>query len=220
MDILEMHQFLQDLKVNNNRDWFAANKARYELAREWMLGFTNELLPRLSRLEPALNGLQAKDCLFRIYRDVRFSKDKSPYKTQMGAFMAPGGRKSILPGFYLHIEPGASFLGGGVYGPQAAALKAIREEILYNVDEYKSIISDPRFKAVFGAVWGARLKRPPKGFPADFPDIELLKNKSYVSYHPVSDERLMETGFMDYMVEVFEAMSPFNRFLKRAIEGQ
>lgn len=211
-------QFLRQLKVNNNREWFNENKTDYEEARKQFEIFVISLIKEISLFEKNISGLGAKKTIFRIYRDVRFSKDKTPYKTAFGSYIAPGGRKSILAGYYVHIEPGASFLAGGMHSPPSENLAKIRQEILYNIDEYKSIINNKSFINNFETVKGEKLKRPPKGFPADFPDIELLKNKDYIVIHNISDELILKDSFLNYSNKLFEKMKPLNDFLNRALD--
>ena len=211
--------FLTDLKENNNREWFKANKKYYEEARQEFVEMVEFLIPALAASTQALVNLEAKDAIFRIYRDVRFGKDKSPYKISMGAIMVPGGRKSEITGHYLHIEPGGSFLAGGAYGPKAERLKGIRSEIYYNSAEFKKIITAPDFVKYFGQIEGSRLKRPPVGFPKDFGDIELLKFKDFTVFHRLTDDEVLNPDFLSKAVNIFEKMNPFNEFLNRAMVG-
>jgi uncharacterized protein (TIGR02453 family) len=208
--------FLKKLSKNNNREWFAEHKNGFVIAKSQMEELVEQLIIRLSNFDQTVGSLDAKKCVFRIYRDVRFSKNKAPYKINMGAFMVPGGKKSGKAGYYLHLEPGASFLGGGIYMPESKTLKVIREEVMYEIDVFKSIVEDRDFKAVFGEIRGEKLKRPPKGFPADFPEIEYLKLKSYVVMHPLMDEQIIEPDFFDYAADVFMRMHPLNQFLNRS----
>jgi len=209
--------FLYRLKENNNRDWFQDYKKLFEVAKEEVEDFVNHLIPQINTFDSAIGNLEAKKTMFRIYRDVRFSKDKTPYKTFFGAYMAPGGRKSIYAGYYLHIEPGGSFLAGGSHRPQGDNLKKIRSEIYYNVDELKSIMRSSDFKKYFNNIEGEKLKRPPVGFPKDFPDIELLKFKDFTLFHRFEDARIAAPDFNEFSLEVFQKMKPFNDFMNRAL---
>jgi uncharacterized protein (TIGR02453 family) len=212
-------QFLRDLKENNNREWFGAHKKEYEAARRNTDALVLDLTGRLARIDPSIGMPELKECTFRIYRDVRFSPDKSPYKTHFGIYVAKGGRKSILPGYYLHIEPGASMMAGGVYMPEPGILKSIRNEIYFNSAEFRGIIGDPGFVRIFGQIDPFdKLKKAPKDFPADYPDIELLKYKSYTVFHYVTDEQLLASSFTGYAESVYKTMVPFQDFLRRAIE--
>jgi len=213
-------EFLSDLSKNNNREWFAENKNRYEEARAAFLTLVDNLINSLSIKQPLFSQLKSKDVVFRIYKDVRFSKDKLPYKTQFGAYLAPGGRKSPLGGYYLHVEPGNSFLAGGVYCPDSENLKAIRSEIYFNLAEFEKIIAQPTFKKLFGEIKGSKLTRPPKDFPKDFEGIEYLKFKDFTLIHPVSDEDVLDADFHNRALEVFGAMDTFNSFLNRGLENK
>jgi len=209
--------FLKELKENNDREWFNENRKKYDGAKTEFETLINKLIPKIYDFDPEIGSLTAKQCVFRIFRDVRFFKDKSPYKVNMGGFMSKGGRKGFHSGYYVHIEPGRSFLGGGIYMPPSDILKKIRQEIMYNVDEYKNIINNPAFKKIFTQMEGEKLKRPPKDFPADFPDIELLKCKSYVVLHDVKDKDILSKNFENYIIDVFKTMYPLNQFLNKAL---
>ncbi len=218
MDRIVM-DFLEDLQLNNNRDWFNANKDRYEEAKATMEKFVDKLIPGLLRIDPSIGTLTAKQTMFRIYRDVRFSKDKSPYKLHFGAFMAQGGRKSDKAGYYLHVGVDDCFIGGGSHSPSGEQLKKIRSEIYYNVDEFKAIINNKKFAQTFRIFEDDKLKRPPQGFPADFPDVELLKYKHYTVFQPMDKNRVINDDFDKHVLKVFETMKPFITFLNRALDG-
>ncbi|MEE4255881.1 MAG: DUF2461 domain-containing protein [Bacteroidales bacterium] len=209
--------FLKDLKQNNTREWFQDNKKRYLLAKDEFEAFIADLLPDMVGIDKELSGLDPKQCIFRIYRDVRFSKDKSPYKVNMGAAMTRGGRKSHFATYYIHIEPGNTFAGGGIWQPAAPVLKAMRSEIYFNAEEFKTILSTPGFKKYYDGLMGDRLIRPPQGFPADFPDIDLLKYKSYAVGHNIADELITSARLKKYLPDVYRALYPFNRFIYRAL---
>lgn len=163
-------------------------------------------------------GLQAKKCVFRIYRDVRFSKDKSPYKLNFGASMSEGGRKSTNPGYYIHLQPGGEcFFGGGLYHPDVDNLKKVRQEIDYNADSFLKIVKDQEFKSVFGEIWGEKLKRAPKDYSEDHPLIEYLKLKDFVVLHQVDDKDVVKKDYFKKGSEVYKMIKPFNDFMKTAI---
>lgn len=215
----EILTFINDLAANNNREWFTENKPRYEKIKTNFVSFLDELIPEIARFDPSVAHLEGKSCLFRIYRDVRFSHDKSPYKTHFGAMILAGSSKSEIhnkAGYYIHIEPGQSMLAGGAYLPPSDWLKAIRKEITYQTEEFKAIIEDKEFKKYFGEIDGEKLKRPPQGFDANHPDIELLKYKSYLAVHSMSDKQLELKDPVKYFAGVFKAMYPFNEFLNEA----
>ncbi|MCS7018813.1 MAG: DUF2461 domain-containing protein [Cytophagales bacterium] len=209
--------FLMDLKANNSREWFAENKQRYEQIAADFLALADDILRRLSQVDPAFATQKAKDCVFRIYRDTRFSKDKTPYKTHLGAYFCTGGKQSPLAGYYLHIQPGESFLAGGCWMPPAPLLQAIRQEIDYNAAEFRNIVESPAFAARFGKLSGESLKTAPKGYSADHPEIEYLRKKSFVAVQQVSDQQVLADDFIEQIMEAFAAMKPLVDFLNRAI---
>lgn len=212
-------EFLHKLKSNNNREWFNTNKSMYEAARQEVEHFIENLIPDIQKIDPTIGTLTAKQTMFRIYRDVRFSKDKSPYKTYFGAHIARDGRKSESAGYYVHLDPAGSFVGGGSYCPQGANLKKIRSEIYYNLDEFSKITQANRFKKVFGSIHGARLSRPPQGFPKDFEGIEILKFKDYTVFKNFTEDEVVSPGFDKTVLAVFKTMKPLNDFLNRALAG-
>lgn len=211
-------KFLKGLKQHNEKEWFDKNRRLYETAKKDFEILVNYMISEIGKFDKKVKYITAKDCLFRIFRDVRFSPDKTPYKTNFGAYIAREGRKGGYAGYYIHIEPGASFWAGGVYMPEPDILKAIRTEIYENIDEFKKIINHREFKTRFGEVWGSTLKIPPKGFPADFPDIELLKYKDYSMVQYVTDKEALSDTYTDEMKKAFRAMLPFNDFINRIVE--
>ncbi len=211
------YNFLKALKKNNNRDWFNKNKQLYEDARKDFEIFLDELIHRITDFDPTLIGLQPKDCMFRIYKDVRFSKDKTPYKTNMGAAINEGGRKMPIPGYYFHLEPGGCFLAGGLYMPTPDKLFAVRNAIVSRKGEFRKIFNSKVFKKNVKELWKDTLKTAPKGFPKDHPDIEYLKYKSFISYQDMSDEQALSPKCLSYSVKVFKAMKPLIDFLNVAV---
>lgn len=213
--------FLKKLKSNNNRDWFEKNKNHYLLAKEEFEGFIDELIKGLRKLDPEISPeLKAKDCVFRIYKDVRFSKDKSPYKTNMGASINPGGKKSLVAGYYFHLEPGGSFLAGGVYMPEPAMLQAIRQEIDYNPEPLNKILKSAAFKKYFkGLDEDDKLKTMPKGFEKEHPQAELLKNKHFVMSHFFSDKDVLDKKLVQETLAGFKAMLPLLLYLRAATKA-
>src|SRR5215467_2809578 len=163
-------QFLKNLKKNNNKPWFDSHRDQYDQAREDFSNFVQELIDRQSKNDPSIGSLKAKDCIFRINRDIRFSKDKTPYKTNMGASINRGGKKSIFAGYYFHCEPGESFVGGGIWMPMPPELKKVRQEVDYCFDEFKKILISKKFKTVYGDLHKGddmRLSKVPQGFEKD-----------------------------------------------------
>ena len=177
--------FLKDLKKNNYREWFQANSKRYDAASGEFLNLVSAIVKDLMTFDPEIGSINPKDAVFRIYRDVRFSSDKSPYKTHMGAYFVKGGKQSGNAGYYLHLDPEGSFAAGGVWQPLPDILKAVRTEIYENLDEFKSIIRNEVFIDTFGEIEGEKLKIPPKGFPKEFPGMELLIYKSYTVFRNI-----------------------------------
>ena len=213
-------EFLKDLEKNNNREWFQANKSRFEAAKSEFLVLVSGLIGEMNNIDPEIGPVNPKDTVFRIYRDVRFSKNKSPYKNNMGTHLIKGGKKSGNAGYYFHLEPGASFAGGGIWQPMPDKLKIIRNEIYDNIDEFKSIIGDKNFKTTFGEISGDRLKTPPKGFPKDFPDIDLLKFKSFTVFKNIPDNMLLSKNLTSEISAIFKQMYPFNRFINFAFQPE
>jgi len=209
--------FLKDLKKNNEREWFQANKKKYEAARTEFLNFVTVLLGEIRSFDKEIGAINPKDAVFRIYRDVRFSTDKSPYKTHMGAYFVKGGKQSGNAGYYFHLEPGGSFTAGGIWQPVPDILKAVRMEIFENPDEFRSIIEDDLFYKTFGDIEGEKLKIPPKGFPKEFPEIEWLKYKSYTIFRNLTEEIVLGDHLLEETARIFRLMVPFNRFINFAI---
>jgi len=210
--------FIGKLSKNNNKPWFDKHRDEYEAAKEDFELLVTEILGGLSVTEPMFKEQKAKDCIFRIFRDVRFSKDKTPYKAHFGAFFSRGGRKFPGAGYYLHIEPGGkSFAGGGLWVPEAPLLKAVRQEIDYNFAEFKKIIEDKKFKKFFAKIDGEQLKTLPAGYKEDNPAIEYLKMKSFTVGHNLPDTDLTGKGLVKKVMDVFTTMRPFADFLNRSL---
>jgi uncharacterized protein (TIGR02453 family) len=211
--------FLRALAVNNNREWFATNKSRYEQASVDFEHFVAELLSSFAKLNHVLKDLTPKDCIFRIYRDIRFSLDKTPYKTNFGAGINQGGKKVQLAGAYIHIEPGnRSFLAGGRWMPEKNDLKKIRQEIDYQTDEFLSIINHKEFKKRFGTLEDYKLKKAPKDYDSSHPHIEWLKYTSYIVSMPVADEVLCSEKAIKVLTDAYKSMIPFLNFLNRSLD--
>ena len=211
--------FLTQLKDNNNRDWFEANRKTYESARQEYLLFVTEVLAGLKEFDSTLAGLEPKKCMFRINRDVRFSKNKDPYKTNFGSYFNKGGKGIECAGYYFHLEPGASFIGGGYWMPQAPELKKIRSEIDYNLDEFLDILNEKELKKLFGNLGNdQKLSRPPQGYGPENPAIEYLKLKSFVVTAPITDAELLVKSLTNKILAHFKAMAPLVHFLNRAID--
>ncbi len=214
--------FLKDLKQNNHRDWFEKNRKVYEAAKADFEIFTGKVLEQLSKTDSSIADLKPKDCLFRINRDVRFSKDKSPYKTNFGMGISKGGKKGNDAGYYFHGEPGSAFVGGGLWMPMAPELKKVRQEIDYCWKEFSGIIRSKKFVVVYDDINKSAeysLTRPPKGYNETNPAIEYLKLKGFVGMKPLADEDLLSKDAVKKIVAPFEALKPLLDFINRALEG-
>jgi uncharacterized protein (TIGR02453 family) len=211
--------FITDLTANNNRDWFMANKERYEAARDNVIEFTGAVLKAVSKVDPYVDfNTDPKKCVMRIYRDIRFSKDKTPYKNHFGVHKLSQGRYAGGINYYLHIEPGKSFIAGGNWMPEGEHLKAIRQEIDYNAGELKDIVDAPKFKKLFGEFRDQeQLKSIPSGYPVTHEDISLLKLKSFVAAHNLTDAQLQKKDIADTIAEIFKEIQPLQMFLHNAI---
>lgn len=214
----EIIEFLEGLRSHNNREWFQDNKDRYDLLRQGFIDEVQELIRRISLFDPEVTGVEAKDCLFRIYRDIRFSPDKTPYKIHFAAYIAQGGRASERGGYYIHLEPGNCLLSGGVWCPPPPLLKKLRQDIYDHIDEFTAILEEPAFKQTFPVLEGDMLKRMPAGYPSDSPYDYILKHKDFsvVSYRP--DSFFSEPDWMDKAVECYKMLLPFNRFLNYTVD--
>lgn len=213
--------FLKDLKENNYKEWFHENKPRYQKLKKEFEQFIALVIADISQFDKSIHNLEPKKCIFRINRDIRFSKDKSPYKTNFGGFIVPGGKKSGNAGYYIHIEPGNCFLAGGVYSPPGDILKAVRTEIYENTEDFKKIINDKNFKKHFKELMTEdMLKTAPKGFPKDFEDIDLLKYKHYTVAKSISDDVVTSEKYANEISETFKALFTFNNFINEGINYQ
>ena len=216
----EILDFLRELACNNNRDWFNAHKDWYKRCHEKVEAFTALGLEQMKELDPELAGLQPKDCIWRIYRDVRFSHDKRPFKVWFGIFAAAkGGRKSDRGGYYIHLEPNRCMFGGGIWCPNKDLLHALRKEVMANYEEVEEIFSNPMTNKYFQDFdTDQMLKKVPQGFPADFEHADWLKRKAYTFSTPLSDEEVCATDFIDKVMEISQAAKPINDFLNYTFE--
>ncbi|QNL51158.1 DUF2461 domain-containing protein [Olivibacter sp. SDN3] len=211
--------FLSDLKNNNNREWFQENRDLYEAAHQNVKDFVAALIVSLSKIDPYINDdIPVSKCLFRIYRDTRFSKDKTPYKNWFGAGISVAGRKLNGPEYYLHIAPETSFIAGGYWRPEKEHLAAIRQEIDYNGDVFKTVISAKEFQKYCTLDFDDKLKKAPSGYDPDHPEIEFLKLKSFTASHRVKDNHLTSKNALQYLMEPIKAMQDFKLFLHRALD--
>ncbi|HQV54327.1 MAG TPA: DUF2461 domain-containing protein [Chitinophagaceae bacterium] len=216
-------KFLKDLKKNNNKPWFDKNRKVYEAAKADFISFIQAVIDQHGKKDASIKNLLAKDCLFRINRDVRFAKDKSPYKTNMGASINKGGRKAEnSAGYYFHLEPGGVFTGGGIWMPMPDELKKVRQEIDYNFTDFKKIIAAKKFKTVYGELSSNpeyKLSRVPKGYDPENPAAEFLKLKSYIAMIKISDADLTSKELVKKTVAAFEALQPLIEFINEALRA-
>ncbi len=214
----EVLNFLSELKENNNKEWFDQNRIRYEASRKKVLFLTELVIHEIAKFDSEIGVQDPKNCVFRIFRDVRFGADKTPYKTNMGSYIAKGGRKSTAAGYYLHIEPGSSFIGGGSYSPTPEALKAIRTELFDHPEDFKQLIQKESFRKVYPDMYDDKLKTAPKGFPKDFPEIDLLKYKSYAFTSGLDDSVVTSEAYVTKIVAAMKELYPVNRYLNIALD--
>ncbi|MCU0442844.1 MAG: DUF2461 domain-containing protein [Bacteroidia bacterium] len=214
MEFDSLLSFLQQLKQHNTKEWFDDHKKQYQQLRLQWLDFVAETIMAMSVQWPSIAKLEPKDCVFRINRDIRFSSDKSPYKTNFGMSLNPGGKKAPFCGYYLHIEPDNCFIAGGAYLPEPAFLAAIRQEIDYQFNQFTRIVKHPAFTKQFGKISGEALKRPPKGYDADNPAIEYLKLKTFIAQKALSSVDLYHPKMTQNMVQSFAVLKPLVDFLQ------
>jgi len=219
----ESLQFLDDLKKNNNRDWFQDNKKRYEVFKKDYHQLVSDFLDAMKPLDPSLELLEVKNCTFRINRDIRFSKDKSPYKAHLGVWMSTGAKGANRAGYYVHIEKGASFIAGGFYSPEAEDLKKVRKEIAFFYDDLQEILKDKNFKKEFGSLdinENNSLKSMPRGYEKDHPAIEFLKLKSFTATQKYDISEVTQKDFVSKVSKKLIALKPLNEFINRALDTE
>lgn len=214
----ETFQFLGDLKENNYRDWFQANQKRYDEYKKEYRQTVDAFVAEMSKGDESLSHLTFKECSFRINKDIRFSKDKSPYKTHMGIWMCAGSKNTNLAGYYVHIEKGAAFIAAGVYNPEAADLKKVRREIAGFYEDLEEIVNEPAFKKVYGALDNENsLKTAPKDYEKDHPAIEFLKLKSFTASAKLSDKEIESKDFVKETAKKLLVLKPLVEFLNRGL---
>ena len=219
----ETIQFLEDLKANNNRDWFLENKKRYEAFKKDYQQLVADLLDVMKPLDPSLEMLEVKNCMFRINRDIRFSKDKTPYKSHLGIWLSSGAKDQNRSGYYIHLEKGASFIAGGLYCPESEDLKKMRKEIAYFHDDLEAILNEKNFKHEFKDFDRNEkntLKNPPRGYEKEHPAIELLKLKSFESSQKIDISAACKKDFISVMSKKLIALKPLNDFINRALTSE
>jgi len=219
----ESLQFLEDLKANNNRDWFLDQKKRYEIFKKDYHQLVSDFLDVMKPLDPSLELLEVKNCTFRINRDIRFSKDKSPYKAHLGIWMSAGAKGANRSGYYVHIEKGGSFIAGGFYSPEADELKKVRKEIAFFYEDLDEILNDKNFKKEFGSLDRTEtnsLKNAPKDYEKDHPAIEHLKLKSFTASQKFDIKEVSQKDFVTKMAKKLIALKPLNDFINRALTSE
>ncbi len=219
----EAVQFFEELVANNNTEWMHANKKRYENFKKDYHNYIASILSEMKSLDPTLDPLEIKNCTFRINRDIRFSKDKSPYKTNIGVWMSQNKNQKNAPGYYIHFEKGNSFIAGGIWCPEPNELKLIRKEIAFFHDDLEAIVTDRKFQSEFGALTrddSNMLKKAPKDFEPNHPAIEFLKLKSFTASEKIDDSSFLDKNFSKTVAQKLIALKPMNDFLRRAIETE
>lgn len=219
-DCAEAHilQYLADIKVNNNRDWYHEHKDRYDKVRAAFEQITGRLIAALTEIDPSLTDVTVKSTLYRFNRDTRFSLDKSPYKRHFGTYINPRGKKSPHGGYYLHLEPGHCAIGGGAYCLDSPILKAVRTGIMNDIDDFRAIVEAPEFRSLYPVIGMEHLKTMPAGFPRDFAHPEYLRPKNYAVMHPVPDDFFFDKDWLPRAVHAFEVMKPFLDFVNSTID--
>lgn len=220
MTLAEILNLFSELKENNNREWYKSQEQRFKDAKNSFELFTEMMINEVRGFDPSVGDLDAKKCVFRLFRDVRFSKNKDPYKTHFGAFIANGGRKSPYAGYYIHLEPGNSFIGGGIYMPQPKILKAIRKRIFDDPEEFKKIIDNQEFKQYYPEIMGDKLKTAPQGYSKDFEHIDLLNHKHYAVGHQLKDNIWSDPEAIQKITHIFKVQFSLNQYLNECAEDQ
>lgn len=213
--------FLRDLSKNNNKEWFDGNRKRYEGERKRFIDFVQEVIDTIGRFDPSVADNQAAKSVFRINRDIRFSKDKTPYKTNFAASIKKGGKHTPYVGYYLHLQPGEIFAGGGLYAPDPAILKAVRDEIYFCLPEFEKILGNKALVKEFGGLEEIeKLKSAPKGYEKDHPSIPYLQHKHFIISRSFTDAEATAPDFLKKLESLFKAQQPFTDFINRAIDNQ
>lgn len=219
----EIIKFLQQLRANNNRDWFLAHKDEYLKAKEKFNAITEQLIMSISQFDPSVSGLTVKDCTYRINRDIRFSSDKSPYKTHFGAYVCRGGKKSGYAGYYFHIGaggegyPAAHMLAVGDYRYNPEALKILREDICYGKGDFENILKN-EVSPLFSLDEEGQLQRAPKGFPQDTPYLYYIRLKTFCLVYEPDNDFMLADNVVEKATELFRTTYPFVQYVNRAIE--
>lgn len=229
MDTKRIIKFLKDIRRNNNRPWFQEHRAEYDAVRADFEEGVTAAIERISAFDPSVKHITVKDATYRFYRDTRFSKDKSPYKTHLGAYIAAHGKKAMHGGYYLHLEPGHCLMSCGNYWLPNNILTSCRNEIMANTEQWLGIVESPRFVELFGrageGVWDSprgfgleHLKTCPTGFPRDYEHMAYLRMKDYCCWHAVHDDFFSQTDWLDRMAETLTVGKPMMDFINSVID--
>lgn len=210
--------FLTELVAHNNRDWFQAHRSEYDVAWESFNELVEGLISEVARFDPQVRYLTPKDCTYRIYRDLRFSQDKTPYKGHFGAYINADGKKSYYGGYYIQLEPHQCLLASGVWWLPAKEMRALRQAIVDQVETYRAIVEESSFKAICPTIGMEHFKRIPNGFPKDFPYPEYLMCKEYTCACALKPQELEKKTSLKLLAEKFHLMQPFNEFLKENVQ--
>ncbi|MBP7102282.1 MAG: DUF2461 domain-containing protein [Bacteroidales bacterium] len=211
--------FLSQFEQNNTRDWFSSHRSLYEESLSIISVFTNELIENIAKFDSHVLKETSKTSIFRIYRDIRFSPNKMPFKNHFGVYITKGGKSSKYAGYYLHLQNDASLLAGGLWSPEKEIVSQIRQEIYYNTENFLSIVHNKEFMSTFTVLGEEdKLKKAPKGYPSDFQHIDLLKHKHYTVGKPISNEEVLDPHFMEFCVDTFKKMYPLNNYLNTIIQ--
>jgi uncharacterized protein (TIGR02453 family) len=213
--------FLKGLKANNSKDWMDNHKNEYHAAKQEFIEFVDQIINKMSKGDPEYwQEIDAKKCLFRINRDIRFSANKNPYKTNFGASLNKAGKKSPLAGYYLHLEPGNCFIGGGLYDPMPDLLSKIRQEVDYNLPHFQKILSSKAFKSAYpdSLMQEGALKRPPKGYDLSNPALPYLKLKHFIAIQKISDKEILADNAIQCIAKQFQALKPLIDFLNNTLQ--
>jgi len=217
----DIFRFFNELAKNNHKEWFDAHRKEYDAVKKEFTAFTADMIARISVFDPSVAGLEASRCLFRINRDVRFSKNKDPYKTHIAFSITPGGKKTEHAGYYFQMMTGDCFTGGGLYAPMPPVLKAIRSEIYYRPDEFLKIMNNKDFRKTFGGLTDfEKLKKAPKGFE-DAPEsiMPYLLHKHFVVSVTFKDTDVLKADFAERLAAAYRLQTPFIRFVNEAVDA-
>lgn len=207
--------FLKAVKENNNLDWMNKNRDLYHMERDNFLWFSKELIEKISKMDKSIWELQVKNATFRFNKDIRFSKDKSPYKTNFWVIIREDGKRGIGAGYYIHIEPGKSFIGGWIYLPPGPVLQRLRMYIAKNYKQLEKIIANPTFRKTFGCLIWEELKKIPRWFDSNHKAGKLLKMKSRFVKHDISNKVVLEKNFVEHCLSIAKIQKPLNDFLNK-----